>query len=298
MSIRPLCAFLCLVTMVLALPSFARDQWSINHGGTNPPIDPRFAPGGSMSGYVPSFSGSDFWKGQLANRVPIGTVFTAILEDDVSSAKNKVGDTFALTLDDGFSNGGRYLIPPKSKILATVMNCRSAKMQRNGRPGNMEVSLQTLVFPDGTHYPISAIIDGNPCHKHDKPPKSRNLGVSIADYGQSVAGMAMSFVTGPGFMMKKLNKGLEFEMDKGDAIPIRLTRSLEITAPQGNVAAGPVQIPGFVPTSQLPMPPGSVPAVAPQMMAPQTAPPVAADPNAVFNTPVQQQSVSGFPDPF
>lgn len=303
MSIRSLFTVACLLSLIPMNGALARDQWSINHGMTNPPADPRYLPGGAFSGYVPSMNGTDFWKGQLANRVPIGTVLTAILEDDVSSGKNRVGDTFVMTLDDGFGAGGRYLIPPRSKILGTVINVTSAKMQRNGRPGNMEVSLQSLVLPDGSHYPISAIIDGNPNHNHAKPPKKRNAGVAIADYGQSVAGMAMSFVTGPGYMMKKLNKGLEFQMDKGDAIPIRLTRSLDITPPQGNVASGPVQIPGFVPaptgnaagqmsTSQLPLPP-----VAPPMVAPPRQ--VAADPNAVFNTtPAAPQQMNQFPDPF
>jgi hypothetical protein len=290
-------------------------------------------PGGSLSGYVPKVQGTDLWKGQLNNRIPAGTVLTAILEDDLSSGKNKQGDTFALTLDDGWSNGAKLLIPPKSKILGSVMSATSAKFQKGGHPGTMEVSLQTLVFPDGSHYPIFAFIDGNPNSKHKSPPKVRNLGQNIADYGQSVAAMATSFVTGPGYMMSKLNRGLEFQMDSGDAVPIRLTRSLDIkpsataSSAGGNPSGlpfppntqvpglvdptGPIQIPGFVPgyvpqngyAPQQGYAPPAVPTANANGMPP-VAPPIGqqgVDPNAVFNQPVGQHPGSGLhnlPDPF
>lgn len=320
-----------------SLPGLARDQWSTNHGGNNPPLDQRFMPGGTHSGYVPSVGAADFWKGQLNSRIPAGTVLTAILEDNLSSAKNKQGDTFALTLEDGFANGGRVLVPPKSKIIGTVMHVESSNIKRNGHPGTMEVSLQTLVLPDGSHYPLFAFIDGNPGSKHKKPPKVKNLGVSIADYGQSLAGMAASFVTGPGFMMKKLNRGNEFELDKGDAVPIRLTRSVDIkpslvpngtatatslsgmpkannvqgipTAPpiftRGNAAAvpglidptGPIQIPGFVPGLA---PQNGAPSAVSAPYSPMTAPNMAPanDPNDVFNRPVAPHTLNDLPDPF
>jgi hypothetical protein len=299
---------LAITLLVLCNPALARDQWSINHGGNNPPVDPRLLPGGSMSGYVPAVGG-DFWKGQLANRVPAGTVLTVILEHDLNSGKNKPGDTFALTLDDGFSMNGKVLIPPKSKILGSVMDVQSARTLRGGRPGNMEVTLQTLVMPDGSHYPIFGFIDGNPNAKAKKPPKVRNLGVNIADYGQSVAGMAMSFVSGPGYMMKKIN-------NKGDAIPIRLTRSLDIKPPQNNLIAqppaglpsqaasapglidpnGPVRIPGLLPVGVAA--PSAVPYTSGGAPYPPSAATMGGDPNSVFSQPVAPHHLNEMPDPF
>src|SRR4029453_8845097 len=69
----------------------ARDPWQISH----PPAPPQapIASGSNPFGMVPKFD-PDFWKGQLANRVPAGTVLSGILEDDLSSSSNKVGDIF------------------------------------------------------------------------------------------------------------------------------------------------------------------------------------------------------------
>jgi hypothetical protein len=305
-----------LVLSMSCIPALARDQWSTNHGGNNPAVDPRMLPGGSLSGYVPSF-GTDFWKGQLANRIPAGTVLTAILEDNLSSSKNKKGDTFALTIDDGFSMNGKVLIPPKSKIIGTVMQAVSAKHQRNGAPGVLEISLQSLVLPDGSHYPLYGFIDGNPASKAKAPAKIRHAGVAISDYGQAVAGMAMSFVSGPGFMMKKLQAGLEFQLDSGDAVPIRLTRSMDINQthastliaqppmglPRSNSSVpglidpqGPVQVPGFIPIGAGGAP-NTVPTYGSNVMPPTAPVTTAGDPNAVFNQPMTP-GVNDLPDPF
>lgn len=319
---RVLLAAVVMVSMG-APGAWARDQWSTNHGANNPPVDPRFMPGGQFSGYVPKVAGNDFWKGQLANTIPAGTVFTAILEDDLSSAKNKPGDTFALTLDDGFSMNGKVLVPPKSKILGTVTAATSARMQRKlGTPGNLEISLQTLILPDGSHYPFAGFIDGNPNAKAKKPPKMRNAGVAISDYGESLAGMAMSFVSGPGYMMKKLNRGLDFTLDAGDALPIRLTRGLELNAqahPQSQLAAtpyaahssqqaatvaginpqGPVQLPGFVPMGANGAP-NMVPSYTSTQMPPLAPVTTGGDPNLIFNQPagIGGNALNQIPDPF
>lgn len=311
-----------LVLASMSSPASARDQWSTNHGANNPPVDPRWAPGGAFSGYVQKVTGNDFWKGQLANTIPAGTVFTAILEDDLSSSKNKQGDTFALTLDDGFVMNGNVLVPPKSKILGTVTSATPAKMQRKmGVPGNLEISLQTLILPDGSHYAFAGFIDGNPNAKAKRPAKVRHAGVAISDFGESVAGMAMSFVSGPGFMMKKINRGLDFKLDAGDALPIRLTRGLELNPqphPQSQLAAtpyaavqqaspvaginphGPVQVPGFVPMGTNGAP-NMVPTYSGNQMPPLAPVTTGGDPNLIFNQPLggpSSSSLNQIPDPF
>lgn len=300
-----------------------RNQWDINHGATNPPVDPRFAPGGQWSGQVPTPMKQDFWKAQLANRIPGGTVLTAILEDKLSSGKNKAGDTFTMTLEDGFVANGTTLVPPKSKIIGTVIQSVSAKSLRHGAPGRMQVSLQSLVFPDGSHVPIMAFIDSNPNAAFKKPAKVRHLGTNIADYGDSLKAMAFSFVSGPGFMMNKMNRGLDFELDRGEAIPIRLTRSLDIPPGAANMIAQPPGSPAAgSDAGRMPYPPGAtgvvpglVDAQGPVFVPPRmvTAPagtgtstesagsgegtPIP-DPNAIFSQPIKPQTLNELPDPF
>ena len=246
-SSKALTAKACLsmaMVLVLGQAVLCKEQWDINHGANNPPIDPRFMPGGIHSGFVPKV-GPDFWKGQMAHRVPAGTVLTTILEDNLNSGKNKQGDTFTLTLQDGFIVDTKVLVPANSKIIGSIIAVKSAKKQRMGMPGQMDISLQSLVFPDGRHLPIFANVDSNPNHAISGPPKKRHAGAAIADYGDSLKAMAFSFVTGPGFMMNKLNRGLEFQVDKGEAIPIRLTRSLEVPDPPAGVIAQPSNGNGF-----------------------------------------------------
>ncbi len=312
----------------------AHNQWDINHGGNNPTQDPRFAPGGIYSGYVPQFT-PDFWANSLPNRIPIGTVLSGILEDDLSSAKNKSGDTFTLTLQDGFTLNGRQLVPPNSKIVGTVNAATPARLLKGGHPGQLKISLQSLVFPDGQHLPIYAFMDCNPNHTSKEPPKVRHLGKSIADYGESVAAMFGSVLTGPGFMMNKRNRGLDFVVDKGEVLPIRLTRSLNIPVTE-NLLSRPLQAnqpgtstqagkgalsqtdPATPGSAGAPYPPTAVPGlVDPQGpwqvpaagQVPQAAPsgstslmPPAAskatDQNEFFHQPVRSQQLDDMPDPF
>jgi hypothetical protein len=273
----------------------ARNQWDINHGMSNPPMDPRFAPGGKFAGYVPAVSGADFWKGQLNQRVPIGTVLTGILEDDLSSKKSKKGDTFTLTLQDGFQLNGNVLIPPNSKIIGSVVSATAARDLRNGNPGRLEVALQTLVFPDGRHMPIFAMIDSNPNHAFKKPPKVRHLGVSLADYGESLAAFGASFLTGPGVLINRRNRGNDFVLDKGDALPIRLNRSLDIPYQPPQLAQ-----PASGRSATIdPSGPIAVPApLASTAGGTTTQTPASADPNAVFSQPVKPAAISDMPDPF
>jgi hypothetical protein len=191
-----------------------------------------------------------------------------------------------------------------------------------GAPGNLEISLQTLILPDGSHYPFAGFVDGNPNSKAKKAPKVRHAGVAISDYAESVASMAMSFVSGPGFMMKKINRGLDFTLDSGDALPIRLTRGLELNAQphqQSQLAAtpyaphvtqqtspvaginpqGPVQVPGFVPMGANGAP-NMVPTYSGNQMPPLAPVTTSGDPNLIFSQPGggAASSLNQLPDPF
>lgn len=327
-------ALLCSIVLSIGSPVSARNQWDTNHGGTQQQvIDPRLVPGGAWSGYVkPAANPGNIWQGQnalpgpLGRRVPAGTVLTAILEDDLHSGKSLKGDTFALTLQDGFLLNGNVIVPPNSKVIGTVLSAISAKQQRSGMAGALEVSLQSLVFPDGQHMPIYAVIDANPNHAFKKAAAMRNAGLSLKDYGSSVSSMMLSFVSGPGYIQKKINAGNEFELDKGEAVPLRLTRSIDVPEIAGTGSAQ--NFTGATSSAQLPYPPGTAPAAAapaavPGLVDPQgpyqipgmvpvqqgapsyggmppQAPPAYGqqDPNVVFQKPIGAPTLNDLPDPF
>lgn len=319
-----------LASITLQLPAEARSQWEIMQqnqsnpyiqGNPNAPgtpiqpggLAPATAPGQQTlplpdpSGFMPIPAGlhnnmppqlgANFWKGQapggITNRVSPGVVLTGILEHTISSGKSLPGDTFAITLEDGFVQQGMQVIPQHSKIVGVVTSVSPAKKQRHGHPGQMQVSLQSLVLPDGNHLPFAGFIDSNPAHAFKKPHKKRYAGFDIGQTGNNISGMFGQFTDGIGFTVARRHRGNEFILEEGEAIPVRLNKTLtvppEVLRPV-QTAAVPGQIPSptsFVPGSGIP---GAVP--------PQPVPGLVGD--DVFAAPVgpAPKSLSDMPEPF
>lgn len=314
MVLRAIFYFLILVLGApLCLPGLAREQWQVQHPGGPPPTGPISLRGGvspASLDLVPKI-GADFWKGKTQQHISYGTVFSGILQEDISSLESKPGDLFQLELQDGYFQNGLVLIPPHSKILGTITTVTPAKNLRFGQPGRIDVSLQSLVFPDGASMPIHAFIDQNPNHAPKEEAQTRYAGFSLKDYGQSVSSFFGSFTTGIGRCMNKKNRGLDFKLKKGEVVPIRLTRSLDIAEPGSRpglaqtAPGGPPAVPGLVGPD--PDAPVIKPAVPANQMAPQaglqaspgllTLPP-AGDPNGIFNQPIRPLPLSDMPDPF
>lgn len=271
----------------------------------------QFMPGGSHHNKFPKFH-PNFWKGHTGaphghgavpgqgapqatgtNFISGGTVLSAILDHDLSSRTCKNGDVFSLTLQDGFVVNGRMAIAPHSKILGTVVNCVPAKMQRHGHAGSLEVSLQTLVLPDGSHMPFYGFIEHNPNHLFEKPHKKRWAGVDVRDYGQSVAGMFSSLLTGPGWIHARRQRGNEFLLGEGEVLPVRVTRGLNV--PEVQVASAPA--PNAVPAGLPPTASVSTASTLSTMPANGGVPGLA-DSNEIFNTPLQPSPANQLPDPF
>ena len=334
MLLRPsrLFSLVSVLTLSLsqALPSEARSPWDMQHPTLPPQQDGSFVPGqlpGTLHKGVPPAMMTpkqlpqNFWQGGqhpgFANRIQPGVMLTGILEDDISSGKNKPGDVFALSLEDGYVQNGMQVIPQKSKIVGAITHVVPARTQRApGQPGSLQVSLQSLVLPDGTHIPIAGFIAHNPNHAYDDPPKKGNAGFDIKDTGHHIAGMMGSFTNGIGFMYAKKYRGRDFYMDKDDAIPVRLNKTLIIpeqyVRPVG--AAAPVAngdasvIPGMS-NSLAPVAPGMVPGLNGADTVGQFAPPRPAQPVPglvggepdPFNTPVNQtvsKPLNEMPEPF
>ncbi len=273
-------------------PAGARNQWDINHGGTNPspyPLgDPRFAMGGYPTALrpQPAQNLSGILQNQIGNRVQTGTVLTATMLDTITSRTSKPGDVFSLSLEDGLYGPQGMIIPPKSRVKGVVTNAYPALAQRGqGQPGRLSISFQALECADGRTVPISCFMDQNPNHLVTGKPRSRSLGYSIADAGSSVKGMFGSVLTGPGYLMKRRNRGNEFVLEKGEIVPLRLTRALimpdappqqqaQMSAPQQQQQQPPVPV-------QNQAVPGLVEATSSQAQS--------ADPNAVFNMPLDPQ---------
>jgi hypothetical protein len=306
-------------------PAQAREQHQMNHPAGQPPPVP--AGGANPFGLVPKFT-PDFWKAQLANRVPAGTVLSGILENDLSSGKNKTGDIFAVKLQDGFVVNGVEVIPRNSKIIGHVSAAIPARSLRHGHPGKLTVSLQTLVTPDGRSVPFHGFIDQNPNHLSKQEPPKRHAGHHFSDFGQSVASFAGSFTSGIGVVLNKRHRGLDFGLDKGEVLPIRLNRSLAMPAAASaaapavpGLAAGaapvapglpavagqPASTPIGMPAAQNQAAPnrqlvpglvGPDPDAPPVVNTPAAPAPTVEDPNAIFQQSLRPRPLADMPDPF
>lgn len=90
--------------------------------------------------------------------LPSGTPIHMKLETGLSTAANKVGDTFTGRVTADVQNAGMVVIPVGSQITGKVT--RSAEQRRyKGRPV-LEISPEEVILPDGQRYQISAVLTG------------------------------------------------------------------------------------------------------------------------------------------
>ncbi|CAN5179343.1 hypothetical protein BH11CYA1_BH11CYA1_15880 [soil metagenome] len=258
----------CLAVVSAVSPVCAREQWQMQHPEGPPPTGPvgkgwvppapgsvpglvgsgqasstgmapglmapgLGAPSASEAG-VPDYGGrrqipDEVIQQMLVSRVGAGSVLTGVLGDELSSKKSQAGDLFSIVLRDGHSQNGHELIPRGSRIIGKVVRVSAAATLRTAMPGNVEVGLTTLVFPDGRSIPFTGMIERNPAHTMKKPPVSRGPGMSMSDYAGSVTSMLGSFTSGIGAVRARTNRGRDFLLHEGESIPVRVGRTLDLT---------------------------------------------------------------------
>jgi hypothetical protein len=303
---------LTLIVLTAIMPAESREPWQMKQPPGEPPQKALLMPGGAYSGMVnvPQ-DGKDFWQQAAFNRVPVGTVLSGTLEEDLSSETTVAGQYFGILLEDGFEVNGYAVIPPRSRILGVVTLATPAKLMRHGHSGSLQVSLTSLVFPDGRNFPFSGFIDHNPNLQQREVPKSRYAGQDMRDYGQSVKSMFGQFTSGLAPVLNARSRGNDFGLQKGSLLPIRLNRSLDLMAAHAVVQnpAYKTQVAQWQAKSMAQASPAVPGLVGPDPDNPAFANiPVAptgymgksqsSDPNNVFNIPIQPAPLSQMADPF
>lgn len=174
----------------------------------------------------------NIWRAFLPRHIPIGTVLSGNIDTTLSSTKSKPGDVFAINLTEPLMVEGLEMVPPGSRILGSVLHVSPAKFQRHGTPGQIDVALQTLVFPDGSHTPFFGFIDYNPAYGNGfdavAPAKVRHSGTSWSDYGNQVKGMVGSFGEGIAWVHNKRILGKEFLLPQGQLLSIKTNRMIDL----------------------------------------------------------------------
>jgi hypothetical protein len=199
----------------------------------------------SMLGMVPKFS-PDFLQRMQTGTLPAGTVLTGILENDLSSKKSKAGDVFSIRLEDGFSINGTEVIPKQSKILGSVSTAVASHSRKAGHPGSLTIALQTLIFPDGRTTQFWGFIEHNPL-RNSRNQSGSNISSKASGYGKMASFGTLNFITRKvGYNLRPANYfGQELKLDKGEVLPIRSNRPIDLTKMNA-------------PIQTMPMPPGTV----------------------------------------
>jgi len=221
-------------------------NWQVVPPGQLPPTTNwQVVPPGQLP---PQLSGN-IWQSIMVNRVNTGSILQGTMQDTISSKLSKVGDIFTIVLDQGYSWQDKLIIPAGARVLGSVIAVNPAKKMANGAPGNLQVSIQTIVFPDGRTAPLFAFMQMNPnAQNNTKTNQGGQLDnkIPLSSYANSARGMGMSALSGVtrvfGFRMssQRLSKsGSDFSLSKADQVALKLTRTFDLanlTLPPGGIA--------------------------------------------------------------
>jgi hypothetical protein len=136
----------------------------------------------------PSPSPSAAAPAPASRSLSAGTTVSASTTAEISSAKNKVGDTVTATVaSDIKDNSGRVVIPAGSEV---VLKVTAIKVSENKSDKTGTLTLQpTSVIVNGSSYPISARIDSVGTHLQGRK-------TNAGDIAKPAAGAAVGAVVG------------------------------------------------------------------------------------------------------
>ena len=94
-------------------------------------------------------------KGTIST-IPVGTAFQVILNTNLNSNKNQVGEIFTATLNHPISVDGNILIPAGSEVIGQITYIEESR--RVGRNALMEIKFTGIKPPYGHKIPITGKI--------------------------------------------------------------------------------------------------------------------------------------------
>lgn len=91
-------------------------------------------------------------KGSITT-VPVGTAFQVIIDSDINSTRNQVGEIFTATLNQAITINGETVIPAGSEIVGQITYLQDAG--RAGKNAKMEIKFTSIKPLYGTKIPIT-----------------------------------------------------------------------------------------------------------------------------------------------
>ncbi|HSA07486.1 MAG TPA: hypothetical protein P5556_09930 [Candidatus Gastranaerophilales bacterium] len=90
-------------------------------------------------------------KGALST-IPVGTVFQVIINSDVNTVRNRVGEIFTATLNQPISMDGNIIVPAGSEVIGQITYLEDAG--RAGKNAKMEIKFTSIKPPYSSRIPI------------------------------------------------------------------------------------------------------------------------------------------------
>jgi len=181
--------------------------------------------------------------------LPSGTPIHMKLETGLSTAVNKVGDTFTGRVTADVQNGGSIVIPVGAQITGKVTRSKEQRMYK-GRPV-LELRPEEVILPNGQRYQIAAVltatdgesgtsvdsegqVKGNRLDRRDKLEMAAGAGGGAAMGGliaRSGKGTLVGAMVGGGAAVAYwLSKTKSASLTAGTEIVMELARPMTMTA--------------------------------------------------------------------
>ena len=172
--------------------------------------------------------------------IPTGTRIDMTINDELSSRKNKAGDTFtAKIVEDVRDPSGNVVIEAGSTVNGLVVAVKPAPSRRS--PGTLTLALST-VEANGKTYPLTATIDEVQTERRNQPINSGDAGkVAVgaaagAAVGQilskntkgTVIGAVVGGMAGAGYAAE--TKDVDIVLPNGAHILVTVSEPLTVTA--------------------------------------------------------------------
>lgn len=177
--------------------------------------------------------------------VPAGTRLDLVLNDELSSRKNKPGDTFTAKLaTDVRDASGNVVIDVASTVNGTIVAVKPAPNRRT--PGTLTVAL-TTIETDGKTFPIRATIDSVQTEYRKQNINGRDVAkvgagaAAGAVVGQvlskntkgTVIGAVVGGIAGAGVAVE--TKDLDIVLPDGSHILATITEPMKVAVDRGDV---------------------------------------------------------------
>jgi hypothetical protein len=119
-------------------------------------------------------------------RAAVGTEIVSNSTVEISTRKNKAGETFTAKIAEPITDGGREVIPAGATVTYRIVTSKEAENKNS--EGQLVVEAVSIAFGDHT-YPINAEIS-------DMQYQLKSRGVTAGDAGKVAAGAAIGAVVG------------------------------------------------------------------------------------------------------